>query len=327
MTRQLPGMFFGEIAMGDVHVVFGTGPVGRALIDALIERHLPVRAVCRAPSNLPDGVQTAAGDAANHAFAAAATSDAAAVYQCLSPPYHRWGDLFPPLQRSVVAAAQAADARYVSFENLYMYGDTRGTPLAENLPDAATTRKGRLRAAMAAELKALADAGTLAVATGRASDYFGPRAREQSPLGTRVIGRALTGKSAQVVGDPDQRHSYTYLADIGRMLAILGTDERALGEIWHVPNAPARTTRELVQMIAADIGHDIKVAATPKLILRVLGLFNPVIGELDEMLYEFEQPFVVDGGKFETIFGTSATPLAQSIPATVAWWRSAARQG
>ncbi len=84
-----------KMTKGDVHVVFGTGPVGRALIDALIERHLPVRAVCRAPSNLPDGVQTAAGDASDRAFAAAATSDAAAVYQCLSPPYHRWGDLFP----------------------------------------------------------------------------------------------------------------------------------------------------------------------------------------------------------------------------------------
>ncbi len=315
------------MARGDVHVVFGTGPVGRALIDALIERHLPVRAVCRTPSNLPDGVQTAAGDAADRTFTAAATSDAAAVYQCLSPPYNRWGDLFPPLQRALVAAAQAAGARYVSFENLYMYGDTHGAPISENLPDAATTRKGKLRAAMAAELKALADAGNLAVATARASDYFGPRAREQSPLGTRVIGHALTGKPAQVVGDPDQPHSYTYLADIGRTLAILGTDERALGEIWHVPNAPAQTTRELVAMIAASLGHDVKVAPTPKLLLRVLGLFNPLIAELDEMLYEFERPFVVDSSKFETTFGTGATPFAQSIPATVAWWRGAAAQG
>ena len=91
-----------------------------------------------------------------------------------------------------------------------------------------------------------------------------------------------------------------------------------------MPNAPAQTTRELVAMIAADLGHDIKVAPTPKLILRLLGLFNPVIRELDEMLYEFEQPFVVDSSKFEKAFGTGATPFAQSIPATVAWWRALA---
>ena len=311
--------------MGDVHVVFGTGPVGRALIDALIDRGLPVRAVCRAPSSLPDGVETAAGDAADPAFATAAAKDAAAVYQCLSPPYHKWVDLFPPLQRAAVAAARATDARYVSFENLYMYGDTHGAPLGEDLPHAATTRKGRLRAAMAAELKAMSAAGDLAVATARASDYFGPRAREQSPLGTQVIGRALAGKPAQVVGDPDQLHSYTYLPDIGRVLALLGTDERAVGAVWHVPNAPARTTRELIAMIAAELGHDIKVAPAPNLLLRGLGLFNPIVGELVEMLYEFEQPFVVDSSRFEKTFGIGATPFAQSIPATVAWWRTLAK--
>ncbi len=308
--------------MGDVHVVFGTGAVGRALIDALLERKLPVRAVGRRPHDLPEGVEMAAGDAADPAFAASAAKDAAALYQCLSPPYHRWGELFPPLQRSLTNAAHGTGARYVSFENLYMYGDTHGAPIAEDMAVAPTTRKGKVRAAMAAELKTMADAGDLAVATVRASDYFGPNAREQSPLGTRVIGRALEGKPAQVVGDPDQPHSYSFLPDIGRALAVVGTDERAVGQVWHVPNAPARTTRQLIAMIADKIGHEIKVAPTPKFILQVLGLINPSVGELIEMLYEFEQPFVVDGGKFETTFGMGATPFAQSIPATVAWWRS-----
>ena len=311
--------------MGDVHVVFGTGGVGRAVIDALVERGLPVRAISRAPSGLPQGVAAVPGDAADPAFAASAAKDAVAVYQCMSPPYHRWGDLFPPLQRSLAAAARSAGARYVSFENLYVYGDSHGVPIVEDTAVAPTTRKGAVRAAMAAELKGLAEAGDLAVATARASDYFGPNAREQSPLGSRVIGRALAGKPAQVIGDPDQPHSYTYLPDIGRVLAILGTDERAVGAVWHVPNAPARTTRELIALIAAEIGHPVKVAPTPKLLLRVLGLFNPVIGELDEMLYQFEQPFVVDSTKFEKTFGTAATPFEQSIPQTVAWWRALAK--
>jgi nucleoside-diphosphate-sugar epimerase len=310
--------------MGNVHVVFGTGAVGRAVIDALIERGLPMRAVCRRPSGLPEGVEAAAGDAADPAFAAAAARDAATVYQCLSPPYHRWGDLFPPLQRSVVAAARGAGARYVSFENVYIYGDTHGAPMTEEAPHAPHTRKGQLRAAMADELQRLSDAGDLAVATARASDYFGPNAYEQSPLGTRVIGRALAGKSAQVVGDPDQPHSYTYLPDVGSALVTLGTDARALGEVWHVPNAPARTTRDLIAMIAAESGHDIKVSPTPKLLLQALGLFNPTVRELIEMLYEFEQPFIVDGSTFEKTFGMSATPFEQSIPATVAWWRGVA---
>lgn len=314
--------------MGDIHVVFGTGAVGRAVIDALAGRGLPVRAVSRSQATgLPDGVDHAAGDASDAAFAADAARDAVTVYQCLNPPYARWAELFPPLQSAAVAAAQAAGARYVSFENVYMYGDTHGVPMTEDTPHAPRTRKGTLRAAMAEQLKRLSDAGDLRLVAARASDYFGAYAREQSPLGTRVIGRAVDGKSAQVVGDPDQPHSYTYLPDIGAALATLGSDERALGQVWHVPTAGARTTRQLIDMIAKEIGHDIKVSAAPKLLMRALGLFNPDLNELIEMLYEFEQPFVVDSSRFETTFGVSPTPFERSIPATVAWWRSAARRG
>jgi nucleoside-diphosphate-sugar epimerase len=309
--------------VGDTHVVFGAGTIGLAAIEALTALGLPVRVVSRSgATGLPDGVEQATGDAADPAFAREAATGAAAVYQCLNPPYSRWTDLFPPLQRSVVAAAQAAGARYVSFENVYMYGDTHGAPITETLPHAPTTRKGTVRATMAEELQRLSAAGDLAVATARASDYFGPGAKEQSPLGTRVIGNALAGKAAQVVGDPDQAHSYTYAPDAGRVLATLGTDERAVGQVWHVPNAPAKTTRELIAMIGAELGRDIKVRPAPRLLLRALGLFNTDAGELVEMLYEFEQPFIVDGSKFETAFGMKPTPFAESIPATVAWWRT-----
>jgi nucleoside-diphosphate-sugar epimerase len=308
--------------MTDIHVVFGAGPIGRAAVDALLAQGLPVRVVSRSEAvGLPPDVAPVRGDASDAAFAQEAAAGAAAVYQCMNPPYARWGDLFPPLQRAVIAAAQAANARYVSMENVYAYGDTHGAPITEALPNAPHTRKGKVRAAMADELARLSAAGDLAAATARASDYFGPYATSQSPLGERVIEAALAGKAAQVVGDPDQPHSYTYAADVGRVLATLGTDDRALGQIWHVPNAPARTTRDLIGMIAEAIGHDVKVSAAPRWLLRLLGLFNADVRELDEMLYEFTQPFIVDGSKFEDAFGIGATPFEESLPATVEWWR------
>jgi nucleoside-diphosphate-sugar epimerase len=88
-----------------------------------------------------------------------------------------------------------------------------------------------------------------------------------------------------------------------------------------VPNAPARTTRDLIGMIAEAIGHDVKVSAAPRWLLRLLGLFNADVRELDEMLYEFTQPFIVDGSNFEDAFGIGATPFEESLPATVEWWR------
>jgi nucleoside-diphosphate-sugar epimerase len=308
--------------MSDTHVVFGTGAIGLALVEELAGMGLPVRAVNRSGrAAVPAGVSVVAADASDPKAAAKAAEGAACVYQCLNPPYHRWPELFPGLQRGVVGAAREASARYVSFENLYAYGDTKGEPLTESTPLRADTRKGRVRLEMAEQLRALHDAGDLAVTTARASDYFGPRGTVQSPLGDLVIGAALAGKSARVMGDPDQPHSYTYVLDAARTLAALGTRDGVLGEVFHVPNAPARSTRELIEMISADLGVAIKVSVGPRIVLRLIGLFNPTVRELDEMRYEFTQPFVVDSSKAETRLGIEPTPLEQAIAETVAWFR------
>jgi len=305
------------------HVVFGTGAIGLALVDELCRSGLPVRAVNRSGrADVPDGVDIVAGDVSDPAFAASAAEGAAALYQCLNPPYHRWAEDFPPLQDALVHAARSNDARYVSFENTYMYGDTHGTPMTEQTPHLARTRKGAVRLAMAEQLERLNDSGDLVVATARSSDYFGPRGTTQSPLGDLVIGAALRGKKARVIGDPDQPHSYTYTVDAARSLAALGTRDDVDGEIFHVPNAPARTTRKIVTMISRQLDTPIKVSVTPRLLLRALGLFNPTLRELDEMLYEFTQPLIVDATKATTVLGLEPTPIDEALSATITWFRN-----
>ena len=308
--------------MAGAHVVFGTGAIGLALVDELTGTGVPIRAVNRSGrAPVGRGVEVIGGDATDPTFATEVAAGAAVVYQCLNPPYHRWAAQFPPLQDAVVQAARSAGARYVSFENVYMYGDTHGTPMTEDTPHRAHTRKGAVRAAMADQLRRLHDAGDLEVATARASDYFGPCATGQSPLGDRVIGVALAGRPTQVIGDPDQPHSYTYAPDAARTLVALGTSDDVVGEIWHVPNAPARTTREIIAMVGEEIGSAIRVRAAPTPVLRLMGLFNPTVRELPEMLYEFTQPFIVDGTKANERLGLAATPLDDAIRATVAWFR------
>jgi nucleoside-diphosphate-sugar epimerase len=310
----------------DVHVVFGTGPVGLALVDALVAQALRVRVVSRSGrAQVPGGVEVIAGDVLNREFATRAAANAAAVYQCMNPPYHRWADLFPPLQDALVQAARQVGARYVSFENTYMYGDTGGTPITEMTPLGAQTRKGKVRLAMARQLSELHDAGDLAVATARASDYFGPRGTSQSPLGDLVVGAAIAGKPARVLGDPDQLHSYTYLPDAARTLAALGNRDDVIGEVFLVPNAPAQTTSQIVHTISVELGVPIKVSPAPRLLLRLMGMFNPTIRELDEMLYEFTQPFVVNSTKAQSRLGIEPTPLEEAIAATVAWFRDRAK--
>jgi nucleoside-diphosphate-sugar epimerase len=306
---------------GELHVVFGTGPVGLAVTDELVQRDRRVRMVNRSGrARVPDGVEVVGGEATDGAFAREASAGASVVYFALNPPYDKWPELFPPLQEGVLEGAASAGAKLVAMENLYMYGPTDGRPLTENLPYAANTRKGKVRTRMAKELMEAHTSGRVRVAIGRASDFFGPRVLS-SATGEQVFGRAVEGKSAQVAGDPDQPHTYTYAPDIGKGLVTLGEREEALGRAWHLPSPETVTTREFVEMIFEEVGKPARIQAPPKILLRALGLFNPALRETIEMLYEFEEPFVVDDSSFERAFGEQATPLREAIQRTVRWYR------
>jgi nucleoside-diphosphate-sugar epimerase len=307
---------------GELHVVFGTGAVGMSVMDALIQRGpRRVRMVNRSGrARVPHGVEVTGGDATDEAFTREASEGASVVYFALNPPYDKWPELFPPLQAGVLEGAASAGAKLIAMENLYMYGPTGGRPITEDLPYAATTRKGTVRARMSQELMEAHKSGRVQVAIGRASDFFGPRVLA-SAAGEQVFGRAVQGKSAQVAGDPDQPHTYTYAPDIGKGLVILGEREEALGRAWHLPSPETVTTREFVGMIFEEVGKPARLQAAPKLVLRALGLFNPPLRETIEMLYEFEEPFVVDNSRFEREFGEQATPLREAIQRTVRWYR------
>jgi nucleoside-diphosphate-sugar epimerase len=205
-------------------------------------------------------------------------------------------------------------------ENLYMYGDTNGQPLTEGLPYWAQTRKGKVRAAMAEAALAAHRAGTVPVALGRASDFFGPWALGSSH-GERVFSPALAGKAASFFGKLDLPHTATYIVDFGRALVILGDRDEALGQAWHVPNdQPRITQREFGELVFQAMGAPSKVTAMGRWMLRLGGLFVPAAREMVEMAYEFEKPFVVDSSKFERAFGLKATPLGEAIGETVAWY-------
>ena len=293
----------------ELHVVFGTGPVGLAIMDELVSKGKRVRVVNRSGrADVADDVEVVGGDAADPTFTREVSAGASVVYFALNPPYDKWPELFPPLQEGVLEGAARAGAKLVAVENLYMYGPTGGRPLTEDLPHAPNTRKGKVRARMSRELMEANASGKVRVTIGRASDFFGPRVLA-SAAGEQVFGRAVEGKSAQVAGDPDQPHTYTYAPDIGRALVVLGERDEALGRAWHLPSPETVTTRRFVEMIFEEVGHPARLQTAPKILLRAMGLFNPPLRETIEMLYEFEEPFIVDHSDFEAAFGMQATPL------------------
>jgi nucleoside-diphosphate-sugar epimerase len=307
------------------HVVLGAGAVGMAVADALARRGESVRVVNRSGLREPiAGVQSVAGDVTDPAFAASATRGARVVYQALNPPYHRWAQEFPGLQAAAIAAAQSADARLVVMDNVYMYGRANGRPFTEDRAHDHHTRKGRVRAAMARDLMAAHDAGRVQVTVGRASDFFGPRAGEQSLIGDWVIPPALADKPASVMGDPDMPHTYTFIPDIGENLVGLGERDDALGRVWHLPSPETRTTRDVVALVYQAAGTAARLKVTPAWQMRALGLVNRTVREINEMRYEFDEPFIVDASRAETELGLRATPLTDAVELTVCWYREQA---
>jgi nucleoside-diphosphate-sugar epimerase len=306
------------------HVVFGTGQVGRLVVEQLVRRDIDVVAVNRSGRGRLPGAEVVGGDAADPRFTTRVSAGADAVHFCLNAPdYTRWAEDFPPLQRGVLAGAESAGARLVVLENLYAYGPTGGRDLVESLPARPTSPKSATRAAMTEELLAAHRAGRVEVAIGRASDYFGPGTR-QSALGETVFGTALAGRTAQVMGDPDRPHSYSYTPDVAAGLVALATADGATGSVWHLPVAETRTTRQIVDHVYSLAGHRPRVLAAGRTTLRLLGVVKPAMREYLHTLYQFTDRWVVDDSRFRAAFGDLATPLDDALAATLAWYRDPA---
>jgi len=306
------------------HVVFGTGQVGHPVVEQLIAQGHDVVAVNRNGQGHFPGAQVVGGDAADPSFTRAVSSGADVVYFCLNAPnYERWDEEFPPLQLGVLAGAASAGARLVVLENLYSYGPPQGRDLVETMPPNPTSKKSATRAAMTEELLRAHGVGEVEVAIGRASDYFGPGAT-RSALGETVFGTALTGRTAQVMGNPDQLHSYSYTPDVATALITLGAAPEAVGQVWHLPVAGPSTTRQIIEQVYGLAGSQPRVLAAGRTTLRALGLVKPEMREFLHTLYQFTGRWVVDDGKFRAAFGVRSTSLDEALATTLGWYRSQA---
>lgn len=310
--------------MSEVHVVLGTGAIGRAIAEELIQRGKTIRMVNRSGklAKAPAGVKVVASDLYDPVKVREVTQGAQVVYQASQPSYAEWPEKFPPLQQAIIEGLTGSGAKLVIVENLYMYGATNGTPMTENMPYNAHTRKGKTRSEMSKTALAAHQAGKLRVTAARGSDFFGPWGLP-STMGERVIYPLLAGKAAQATGRLDIPHTHTYTRDFGKALVILGERDEADGQVWHVPNDMPRITQgELIRMFAEEAGLEPKMSGMGKFMMMLGGLFVPEAKETVEMMYEFEQPFIVDSSKFEKAFGMKATPIKEAVKETVAWYKS-----
>ena len=123
---------------------------------------------------------------------------------------------------------------------------------------------------------------------------------------------AVTATGADVVA---------YLPDFARGLITLSQHSVAYGRAWHTPNQQTVSTVELIRLIGAELGTPITTRTVSPLMLALAGLFVPIVREMKEMRYEFEEAYIVDDSQFRAAFDAVTTPLPDAVRATVAWFR------
>ena len=309
----------------NTHVVIGSGPLGLAVVDELTAAGKSVRLVNRSgKAEVPAGVEVVAADVSDPAQAASACAGAndhaVIVYHCANVPYGKWTTDYPVLTKGILAGAKSAGARLVFGDNLYAYGPAAQT-MREDTPRNPVGGKPAMRAEMEALLLEAHNNGELEVTIVKGSDFYGPRVLV-SQMGDRVFPNLLKGKAASVFGDPDLPHTFTYIRDFARVLVLAAETPEAAGQVWHVPSAETLSTREFIERIAKTAGVEPKISAMPRGMMNLLSLFVPILKELKEVLYQFEQPFISDGSKVQEAFGFTPTPLDEAIAETVDWYRA-----
>lgn len=306
----------------ELHVIFGTGPVGCWTATALRAMDIPVRVVNRTgkrPNLLPDDVEVAIADISEPKQALKQAKGASVIYQALNPPYHQWHQFFPALQRNTLDAAKSVGARYVSIENLYMYDASE--VITEDSPIRPLSKKGELRAQMAEELFNTDARGEVKATALRSSDYFGPGVLH-SALGEMVFKNLIKGKKAQLVGSAQMLHSWAYIEDVGKAAALLGTQELACGKAWIAPHASPETQRRMVEFACNELGMEPSFSVMSPFMMRIGGFFIPAARETIEMMYQFMEPFQVDSEHFSNTFDLKPTQSEEAIKRTVNWFKS-----
>jgi len=306
-----------------LHVIVGAGAVGSGTARRLAEAGHDVRVVTRSGTG-PDHprIELVAADATDVAHLTTLTEGAHAHYNCANPPYDKWATAWPPLAAAFLAAAEATGSRLVTMSNLY--GFARGQqPMRATDRLEPFTRKGAIRAGMWHDALGAHQDGRIRATEIRASDYVGPGLGETSHLGDRAVPRVLAGKRVSLLGPADVAHSWSYIGDVCATLATVGTDDRSLGRAWHVPTLPPATARTMLDAVADEARVEpVAISQIPSIALRLGGLFSPLIRELGEMRYQFDEPFVIDSADTTDTFGLTPTPLADQIAATVASYQN-----
>jgi nucleoside-diphosphate-sugar epimerase len=296
-------------------IIGSGGTIGLPLARELKKFTNQIRLVSRHPKKVNDTDELFPLDVKDVAQIDKAVSGSEVVYITIGFDYKLsvWQNTWPSFLQAVIKACEAHGARLVFFDNVYMYAKSAIPHMTEDSPLNPPSKKGMIRKQLHEMIMNQVGAGKLIALIARSADFYGPDT-DKSVLIETAAKNLLKGKKAQAFGDVNKIHTFTFTPDAGRATALLGNTPDAYNQIWHVPTTKEKlTTKQWIELIAHEVGVEPKIQKVPTWMLHVLGLFNPVIREFPEMLYQNEMDYVFDSSKFEKRFGVTATAPKDGI--------------
>jgi nucleoside-diphosphate-sugar epimerase len=297
-------------------ILGGSGNIGMLLTQYLISKGEKVVSIGRTrPEETFEGVEYRCTDYYTADSIHRAIKDCKYVYLLVGLPYKTpiWKKEWPELMNNVIEACHYERSKIIFFDNVYMYGQVDG-PMTESLPFKPNSKKGEVRAKIANTLLDNINKRYVHGVIARSGDFYGANL-DNSVVGTRFI-QQLSKGTLELMGNKDMIHTYTYLNDCPEALYTLATDDTNNGETFHLPTTSEQLTQlQFGQLYAETMDVTIKKTTEIQgLTLTLFSLFAPILGEFKEMVYQFQNSYILDSTKILTRYPQlKVTPYKEAI--------------
>lgn len=242
------------------------------------------------------------------------------VYVTIGFPYKTstWKKYWVPFIQNVVDSCIKHGSKLVFFDNIYAIGGDHVKHITENSPHSPTSKKGTIRAEVDEIILKNIENGKLQAIIARSPDFFGGTSRANSIIMNLVYDRLSKGKKAQWFCSADKVHSFGYVPDLAKGTAMLGNTADAFNQIWNLPIDPNKLTgKEWINLFANELNCEPKYSVLPNWLLKTLGAFVPIMGELAEMNYQYDRDYYFDSSKFNEYFKFRPTTNEMAVKEAV----------
>jgi nucleoside-diphosphate-sugar epimerase len=302
-------------------ILGANGTIGSVLAKELHSYTDKIRLVSRNPRKVNETDELFPADLSDPGMVEKAVAGSDLVYLVVGFDYKLqvWKEKWPKLMRATLDACIKHKARLVFFDNVYMYDINAISHMTEESVINPPSKKGEVRSQIANMIMDEVKAGKLMALIARSADFYGP-GNEKSFVTEIVYKNLLKGKAPNWFLDANKKHSFTFTPDAAKATALLGNTDDAYNQVWHLPtDRNTLTGNEFVKLFSEEMKSKRKVSVMPGVLLKVLGLFVPVLREMSEMMYQYDRDYFFDSSKFEKRFSFKTTSYLEGIKLTVAY--------